>query len=93
MAERVECDTCGLKVNVRRDNTIAEHHYGPRAARERCSASNTQYDRHVGEFCSLGDEWVAECRCGQAWTGSTYAEVESQWRDHAARETEGVMTG
>lgn len=105
MTERVECDTCGFKVNVRKDNTIAEHHYGPKWNRTRCEASETQYSRHTGTFFCVGPitnrMWVAECRCGETWTGpakehTDYYAVEKQWSDHCeqikAGQAEAVTT-
>ncbi|MCA1185792.1 MULTISPECIES: hypothetical protein [unclassified Saccharopolyspora] len=91
MTERVECDDCGKKVNVRKDDTVAEHHWAYRGVRQRCDASGKRYSRHAGTFHCVGRtgarQWVIECRCGESWLldaneNKPFEEVERPWREH-----------
>lgn len=89
MTKRITCDRCGKRVHVRGDDTIIEHHWTRRGVKYRCDASETTYARHAGTFRCVGPagnrRWVAECRCGESWSGPAtedYDTVERQWREH-----------
>jgi hypothetical protein len=85
--EQVECDGCGLQVRVRRDGTVSEHHYTRRRIKIRCARSGTGYSRHSCSFRIVTRDpklWLAECRCGQSWTGAKYEDVERPWEAHVA---------
>lgn len=105
MTERVECDDCGKKVTVRKDDTIAEHHWTSNGVKHRCNASETKYARHAGMFRCVGPvgsrKWLAECRCGETWVtdahgDETIEEIEGPWREHCeqvkAAQAEAVTT-
>lgn len=95
MTERVECDGCGKKVNVRQDDTLAEHHWTRRGVKHRCDRSGTVYARHAATFFCVGTphvdrQWVIQCRCGQEWlldatVARSVDEVEAPWREHLTK--------
>lgn len=90
-AERVECDRCGIKVRLRADDTYPPHGWTRRSVHHECTHGGKRYARHMGEFRvierdqnGIGTKWLAQCRCGRAWTGAEYDEVERPWKEHCA---------
>lgn len=89
--EKVECDHCGMKVRLLKDGTYSEHGWKRHGVFNRCEKSLRKYAFHMGEFRIIqrdangkGITWLAECRCGEGWTGPEYEDVESQWSAHQA---------
>jgi hypothetical protein len=85
--EKVECDGCGLRVALRRDDTYAKHGYMSHGVKTVCAKSGQPYARHSASFRIVDrnpNVWLGECRCGQNFLGPEYADVERPWLAHAA---------
>lgn len=86
-AEKVECDDCGLRVALRRDDTYRKHGYMSHGSKVTCKLSGQPYARHTGSFRIIDrnpNVWLCECRCGRNFLGAEYADVEKSWLAHTA---------
>lgn len=81
----VECDHCGKKVRLRRDDTYGVHSFRMFGDNHRCERSEKPYARHMGEFRIVArspNQWLCECRCGETFLGASYENVEARWEAH-----------
>ena len=89
LARIVECDGCAEEVELRDDGTYPQHRIGIFEPPELCGRSGKRYAFHMATFyvterdaSGKATEWIAQCRCGESWTGPDYRDVEALWAAH-----------
>jgi hypothetical protein len=91
MPDKVRCPVCEHLTRVRKDGTLAQHGKRESHILWVCGGSEKLAPLHSVTLRVIQRDpatnkatlWLADCACGTAWPGETYAAVEASWSAHA----------